>query len=595
VALLGLALACSVCVPARASDFGTQLRRADAIRSSDAGQFGRILDGLAGRLDEADAGERRYFRLLHNYRRAVTGEYEAAIGDSVALVEQAPEVEIQFRAALLVANTSAINRDYVFGLRYLDRALGLRGEIADPALRHMSDAVAGTLFNEFGHYDKSLEQVERMLAEAPAPRSRCIGRQIRLRALHGLRRPIDEDRDVQEAIADCAAQKELMAVSAIRSTLAEYWASKGRLRQAVALLEATLPEARATGYARLIAEVQSLLARYHLDLGNVAVAAEHAGEVVAIKGRDPLWLSNVMAHHVLYEVALSRRDPGTALRHYRLYAEADKARLDDIKSREYAYQLTRYEISRKNHSIELLSNQNQVLRLEQEVAERKAWNFRLAIALLLVVAASAAYWGWRARRMHRNLRQLANTDGLTGLANRRHFRARTEVALKHCAQRARPVSVLLFDLDHFKQINDQCGHSSGDWVLREVARVGRQHCREIDLFGRIGGEEFAMALVDCDIDAALRIAEQCRRSVEGIDAAVGCGCPLPVAASIGVVSTSISGYDYETLVAHADSAMYRSKVAGRNRVSLYQPPPTPADAQPVTLESGNAGAMLRQY
>jgi diguanylate cyclase (GGDEF)-like protein len=154
--------------------------------------------------------------------------------------------------------------------------------------------------------------------------------------------------------------------------------------------------------------------------------------------------------------------------------------------------------------------------------------------------------------------------------------------------------VLLFDLDHFKQINDQCGHSAGDWVLREVARVGRQYCREGDLYGRIGGEEFAMALVDCDIDAALRIAEKCRHSIEGIDAKEA-GCGLPVAASIGVVSSSISGYDYETLVAHADAAMYRSKVAGRNRVSLYQPPPTPPDGQPIALESRNADAMLGQY
>ena len=103
-----------------------------------------------------------------------------------------------------------------------------------------------------------------------------------------------------------------------------------------------------------------------------------------------------------------------------------------------------------------------------------------------------------------------------------------------------------------------------------------------------------MALVDCDIDAALRIAEKCRRSIEAVDATDG-GCGLPVAASIGVVSTSISGYDYETLVAHADAAMYRSKVAGRNRVSLYQPPPTTPGGTVVSLESRNAGAMLSQY
>jgi diguanylate cyclase (GGDEF)-like protein len=103
-----------------------------------------------------------------------------------------------------------------------------------------------------------------------------------------------------------------------------------------------------------------------------------------------------------------------------------------------------------------------------------------------------------------------------------------------------------------------------------------------------------MALVDCDVDAALRIAEQCRISIEGIDAGAA-GCALPVAASIGVVATSMSGYDYETLIAHADAAMYRSKVAGRNRVSVYQAPPVPGDGVQATLDSRSAEAMLKEY
>jgi diguanylate cyclase (GGDEF)-like protein len=592
-ALFAMALACLWSMAAHASGFGDVLAHADALRSSDPQEFSRRLDSLSNRLHEASAQELRHYRLLSNYRRVIRGEYEAAVGDAAALIEQAPEAELRYRAALLVANTSALNRDYVFGLRYLDRALALRGELQEPALRHMGDAVAGTLFNEFGHFDRALEQVERLLADDPAPRMRCFARQIRARALHGLGKAIDEDRDVHEAIADCAAQGETMAVSAIRGTLAEYLASRGRTRQAVALLEATLPEARETGYTRLIAEIQSLLARYHLALGDVGRAEAHATAVVSMKGRDPLSLASVTAQHVLYQAALARGDAQAALRHYREYAEADKRRMDDVKSREYAYQLTRHELNQKNQSIQLLSNQNQVLRLQQEVARRSAWNFRLMIALLVVLIVSISYWGWRGRRMHRSLRQLAETDGLTGLSNRRHFRAMTERALALSGQRGRPVSLLLFDLDQFKQINDQCGHSAGDWVLREVARVGRMHCREGDLFGRIGGEEFAMALIDCDTDAALRIAEACRQSIQSIDPAPS-GCSLAIAASIGCVGTRQSGYDYEVLIAHADAAMYRAKLAGRNRVSLYVPLAPEAESTPRS-GGDHAGAVSREY
>ena len=594
IATLAVALALLGTVHARDPDYGDTLQQADRVRSTDPARFRSLLDQLVRDEARATDAQRHHLRLLQSYQRALRGQYDTAIRDSVALADQAAEVQIRYRAALLVANVAAINRDYIFGLRYLDRALAVRDEVTDPQLRDMGDVVAGTLFNEFGHHDKALEHAERLLREASDGRNRCFGRQIFARAGHGLGRALDVDRDLQSAIADCAEQKEGIAVAALRGTLAEYWADQGRTREAVAVLETALPGATATGYTRIIGEIRSLLAKYSLALGDAGAAKAHADAVVGMKGQDPRSLAYVTAQQVLYSVALGRGDAAAALDHYRRYAEADKARLDDVKAREYAFQLTRHELAQKNQSIELLSNQNQVLRLQQEVARRSGWNFRLAIALLGVVAASAAYWGWRARRTHRSLRHLANTDGLTGLSNRRHFRARSEAVLATCAQQARPVSMLLLDLDHFKQINDRCGHSTGDWVLREVARVVRRHCREGDLFGRIGGEEYALALVDCDVDAAMRIAEQCRASIETVNAGeVGCG--LPVAASIGVVGSSASGYDYETLIAHADAAMYRSKVAGRNRVSVYEAPTAPQHAHHAVMDSRNAEAMLRQY
>lgn len=579
---------------ARATPFGELLREADTHKSSNTRHMTALLAELQRRKSEADPSELRHLRLLQDYRRTITGDYQAALGDAMALVEQAPEPELKYRAALLITNISALNRDYLTGLRYLDRALMLRERVTDAGLRQTSMGVAGTIYNEFGHFDMALAEAERALAEQPDPRNRCFARQVRVRALNGLGRSLDEDSDVHEAIADCAAQREPIAVNAIRATLADYWARTGRRRQAIALLEASLPEAVGTGYTRLVGELRQLLAQYQLEEGDLAAAHAQATAIVRDRGIDANSLAGVVAQRVLYTVALKRGDIAGALDHYRRYAQADKARLDDIKSREYAFQLSRHELKQKNQSIAQLSNQNQLLRLQQEVAKRTAWNFRLIVALLVVLAASVSYWGWRARRTHGSLRQLAETDSLTGLSNRRDFRARSEAALLACSQQARPVSMLLLDLDHFKQINDQCGHSSGDWVLREVARVGRLHCREGDLYGRIGGEEFAMTLIDCDVDAALRIAEQCRRSIADIDANAA-GCALPVATSIGVVGSSMSGYDYEALIAHADAAMYRSKVAGRNRVSLYQPPPVPEAGHGLHFDGRDASAMLREY
>lgn len=580
---------------ALAGTFHDALARADAIRSSQPKRLSGLLSELDSRKSEATPAELRRLRLLHDYDATMRGDYGAALGDAIALFDQAPEPETKYRAGLLVANVAAVTRDFSIGLRYLERAMSLQSKVADPEIRQFGTGVAAVLYNQYGQYGLGLHYAQQLIDEAATPRNRCFARQLRLESLQGLGRSLDEEGDVQAALSDCVAQNEPIATNLIRDVLAQHWAAQGKRAQAIALLNASLAEVESTGYSRLIAEMHSLLAEYQLQEGNVDAAAHHAETVANLKGQDPRWLPSVTAHYVLYEIALRRGDYRAALDEYRKYAEADKARLDDIKAREYAFQLSRHELNQKNQSIALLKSQNQLLLLQQEVTKRSAWNTRLAMALLLVLVASVGYWGWRARRMHGSLRTLADTDGLTGLSNRRHFRARSEAALTLCQQRKRPVSVLLFDLDHFKQINDQCGHSSGDWVLREVARVGRLHCRENDLFGRIGGEEFAMTLVDCGLDDAMRIAEACRRAIAAIDANVA-GCALPVAASIGVVGTKQSGYDYEALIAHADAAMYRSKVAGRNRVTLYEPPPVPgAGHPPVAMDRRNAEAMLKQY
>jgi len=577
-----------------ASTYADRLREAEAIRTSDPRLFLRALEQLDADQAFATPYEQRQLRLLHDYQKIIVGQYQAAIGDATALFDQAPEVDVKYRAGLLVATASALNRDFALGMRYLDKSLSLQQQVRDPELRATGHGVAAVLFNQLGQYQLGLAQATQLLAAKPVGRAACYGRQVWLEAAQGLGRQVDEATEIQPAISECAAAHQPIGTNGVRTILAKRWAAAGRRAQAISLLEASLPEAQATGYSRLIGEVKSLLGQYHLEQGDIAKAEGYARAVEAMNDQDPMWMPNVTAHHVLYEIALKRGDSAAALQQYRAYAEADKARLDEIKAREFAFQLSQHELNQKNQSIALLKSQNQLLRLQQEVARRASWNTRLAIALLLVLVASLGYWGWRARRMHGSLRRLAETDGLTGLANRRHFRASAEAALVQCAQRQRPLTVLLFDLDHFKQINDQCGHAAGDWVLREVARVGRLHCRERDIFGRIGGEEFAMALVDCEIHDALRIADACRRAIATIDAAAAAGCCLPVAASIGVVGTRQAGYDYEALIAFADAAMYRSKVGGRDRVTLYEPPPVPSPGQPL-LERRHPEAALPPY
>lgn len=160
------------------------------------------------------------------------------------------------------------------------------------------------------------------------------------------------------------------------------------------------------------------------------------------------------------------------------------------------------------------------------------------------------------------LRMLARRDHVTGIMTRRAFVDATQTQIDRNARHRNPCSLIVFDIDHFKAVNDQFGHPTGDEVLRSVARVCRGMLRPNDLFGRVGGEEFAICLPDTALPAAIACTERLR-VVLGEESLPPSMLPR-ITASFGV-STLIGFETYEEWFARADRAMYAAKRSGRNR------------------------------
>ena len=135
-------------------------------------------------------------------------------------------------------------------------------------------------------------------------------------------------------------------------------------------------------------------------------------------------------------------------------------------------------------------------------------------------------------------------------------------------ERDRPVSVMIVDIDHFKKVNDTCGHEAGDEVLREVAHRMSASLRGLDLCCRFGGEEFVAAFSGGGAEMALAIAERLRQSIAGEPVAIAARPPLAVTISIGIATTTGPGDTAEALQKRADAALYRAKAEGRNRVGV---------------------------
>ncbi len=178
-------------------------------------------------------------------------------------------------------------------------------------------------------------------------------------------------------------------------------------------------------------------------------------------------------------------------------------------------------------------------------------------------------------------RRAALTDALTGVANRRAFFDFGSRLLARTLADGRPAALLLFDLDRFKEVNDTAGHQAGDRVLEAFARLVSGSLRPSDLFGRLGGEEFACLLTGTSVAETLQVAERIRREFEAIRFP---DMPGSATVSVGVAMASNTASDLPALLAIADRALYRAKADGRNRVA-------PA---PLVVIGGNSSEAPRQ-
>ena len=162
--------------------------------------------------------------------------------------------------------------------------------------------------------------------------------------------------------------------------------------------------------------------------------------------------------------------------------------------------------------------------------------------------------------------EMAITDALTGLYNRRYLETHLSHMIEHYVNRGKVLSVLAIDVDFFKAINDTHGHDAGDKVLQELAQRLRDHTRSIDLCCRIGGEEFIIVLPNTDAFTAEKIGERLRRAVASKSFMIGAPSLVPVTISAGLASLAGMDDTLEKLLKRADSALYRAKREGRNRI-----------------------------
>lgn len=256
---------------------------------------------------------------------------------------------------------------------------------------------------------------------------------------------------------------------------------------------------------------------------------------------------------------------GAALADYKRYTDLQmklqgKMRLEQSRMLEYEYEIRRRNFENSRLRAEAAIKQQEVAALES--VRRWQW---LAIGLGVLLVALLALLAWRQWHKSRRLRDLTLLDSLTGVANRPGIEREAARSLDESIRDGKPLSLLMLDLDHFKAINDRYGHASGDQVLRAVTDTWQAQLRGRDPLGRVGGEEFVVVCRDTTLEQALVVANRLRESAsalrfDDIDPA------LRVSVSIGAAQARKAGDTCDALLDRADTALYRAKQQGRDRV-----------------------------
>ena len=540
---------------------------ADDIKSTDFARFTELLQQIESEKDTLSAEQLEELSYLQAYHHVYAGNQKEALVKTDELIEKAVSDTIRFKSYGLKLNTLVVSRKYseVFG--YFDSFNSLLDKIEDDSARSYGLIILTLVFNQINQFELGLDYAEMLLDTTKVERYRCIALQFKLESLHRLKRFDEFNAIYEDAVNNCAIAKQPVYVGIIHSYKVEQLLESSPA-QALKMLNSHYSGVQNTSYNILVTLYQALYTNAYLRNGQPEVAIKYGESALDIIAPNDINYAVLLLYSGLYEAEKRLGNYDKALNYYEVLVDKQKAYDDEKTAGLVAYNIARANIGLKNKQIELLNKDNELLFLQTNVYEQEVKQTRVLtgiLGLMLFVSIVLAYKGISGRR---RFKKIAEYDQLTGISNRYHFNNQAWVALNYCEKNNKPASVILFDLDYFKSINDMHGHSVGDWALQAVVKTCRNFMRNNDVFGRIGGEEFAVVLPGCQTDKAILLAEICRDAISAIDSSES-GKKFPLSASFGVAGSDSSGYQLKQLLADADHAMYKAKAAGRDTVASF--------------------------
>ena len=334
----------------------------------------------------------------------------------------------------------------------------------------------------------------------------------------------------------------------------------GKWDEALAHLDSALPELANSGDATMVFNVQRARAKAFAHLDQRRDSLDALAKADAIRKRiESLSIESIYLNAAT-EVYARLGDFERAYRSQMLLVDAERRRVTEAREKDAAEVQTRFEVKQKEA-------ENALLRARERESDARSVALVLALVLLLFVLGGLGLFLFRQGQQNRRFANLAMRDDLTALPNRRSILEFARVQLRASRVGNLRMCLALIDIDHFKAINDECGHAVGDAVLSAFAEMCSQQLRSNDKLGRYGGEEFLLIMPGSDLAQIPQVFTRLRDSIQLIRVP-GLPPEKSLTFSMGAVEVAGPADDLDKLIKRADDALYRAKQGGRDRFEL---------------------------
>ena len=560
-----LALACSLAL-AHSHEIDQLIERADRPGFSLMTPEGRqLLERLLDHFEHADPRQQVKIRLIQGRNLALAGDYEGGIETLTHLIQQDTDTDLHLRTLELLANMLLQIDRYHEAFTHLEEAVELAPDAESSARQGRVYSLAAYWYGEVGATDRARELArlaEERVDDMNDPWQACITLEKMVLAWRAMDELLTARQSAEQALSACRNAGDPIFLSAITQHLGQIQFLLGNDERAEVLLNEAINVASENGY------VDGLL-QARLALAHLLERQQRLGEAEALLAASidemesrQRWRHLRDARRLAGSIAHQRGDHETAYQHFSRYLDAHERHLRALRARAVAFHEVRHGARARELEIQFLREQAELEELE-DLARRQQRRIQLVsfglIAMLVVILSLLIVHTIRDRRHYRTL---SRRDSLSGLRNHTSFFEAAGEAVERCQRKNRPATMVLGDIDHFKQINDTYGHLVGDEIIRLVSSRLQDTFGRHGITGRIGGEEFAALLPGRDEQHARELVEKLRRALRKTRHS---DPKQRVTISFGIAQSG-GTLTLDGLRQVADDALYDAKHAGRDQV-----------------------------